>query len=116
MNEVLGMLDLFTKKRIEKILSQYIEEKIPKNVRNQIKLNYKFRGNTVTLNEERPAYIGDGWTVLPIAQFRFENNKWRIYWRDSKNKWHFVDDYEPEDDFEKQLENVDKDDSGIFWG
>lgn len=78
------MLDSFTKKRIEKILSTYIEAKIPKHVRNQIRLNYKFRGNSVTLNEERPAYMSEVWVELPIAQFRFEENKWKIYWRDSK--------------------------------
>jgi hypothetical protein len=109
------MLDSFTKKRIEKILSTYIEAKVPKQFSNQIKLNYKFRGNSVTLNEERPAYMNDGWIELPIAQFRFEEYRWKIYWRDSKKKWHFVDDFPPQDDFEKQLEIVDTDSRGMFW-
>lgn len=110
------MLDLFTKKRIDKILSAYIEEKVPKHIRNQIKLNYKFRGNSVTLIEERPAYIGDDWVERPVAQFRLEDNLWKIYWRDSKNKWHFVDDYAPQESFENQLEMVDNDTQGLFWG
>ncbi|WP_339315301.1 DUF3024 domain-containing protein [Paenibacillus sp. FSL R10-2734] len=110
------MLDSFTKKRIEKILSIYIEAKVPKQVRNQIRLSYKFRGNSVTLNEEQPAYIGDGWTEMPVAQFRYEESKWKIYWQDSKRKWHFVDDFAPQDDFEKQLEIVDNDSRGMFWG
>lgn len=110
------MLDSFTKKRIEKILSNYIETKVPKHIRNHIRLNYKFRGDSVTLNEERPAYMSEVWVELPIAQFRFEENKWKIYWRDSKKKWHFVDDFAPQDDFEKQLEIVDNDSRGMFWG
>ncbi|WP_340009006.1 DUF3024 domain-containing protein [Paenibacillus sp. FSL K6-0276] len=110
------MLDSFTKKRIEKILSTYIEAKVPKHISNQIKLNYKFKGNSVTLNEERPAFMSDKWVEMPIAQFRFEEHKWKIYWRDSKKKWHFVDDFAPQDDFEKQLEIVDNDSRGMFWG
>lgn len=110
------MLDSFTKKRIEKILSTYIEAKVPKHIRNQIRLNYKFRGDSVTLNEERPAYMSEVWVELPIAQFRLEENKWTIYWQDSKKKWHFVDDFAPQDDFEKQLEIVDSDSRGMFWG
>lgn len=109
------MLDVFTKKRIEKIMTTYIEAKVPKHVSNQIKLNFKFRGDTVTLNEERIAYMSDQWVEMPIAQFRFEQNKWKIYWRDSKKKWHFVDDFTPEEDFEKQLQIVDNDNRGMFW-
>ncbi len=110
------MLDSFTKKRLEKILNGYIEGKIPKHIRNQIRLNYKFRGNNITLVEERPAYKGDQWIELDIAQFRFDQQKWKVYWRDSKNKWHFVEDIIPDEDFEKQLKIVDNNNNGIFWG
>ncbi|WP_044877389.1 DUF3024 domain-containing protein [Paenibacillus sp. IHBB 10380] len=110
------MLDEFTKKRIDKIMSDYIEENVPKHIRNQVKLNFKFRGDSVTLIEERIAFKSDQWVQLPVAQFRLEQNKWKVYWRDSKNKWHFVEDITPEKDFEKQLKTVDNDDLGIFWG
>jgi hypothetical protein len=52
------------------------------------------------------------------AQFRFdkETNKWSVYWRDSKDKWHQHPDVEPDHDFEKQLGRVDQDQSGAFWG
>ena len=110
------MLDAFTKKRIEKLLSDFIEEKVPKHIRNQVRFNYKFRGNNVTLVEERPAFKSDQWVELDIAQFRLEQNKWKVYWKDSKNKWHFVEDIKPDEDFEKQLKIVDEDNRGMFWG
>lgn len=109
------MLDVFTKKRIQKIMTAYIEAKVTKYGRNQLKLNYKFRGDTVTLNEEKIAYMSDQRIEMPIAQFRLEQNKWKIYWRDSRKKWHFVDDFTPETDFEKQLKIVDDDVRGMFW-
>lgn len=110
------MLDPFTKKRIEKILNAYIDKKMPKHIRNEINLKYKFRGNNVSLLEVRPAYIGEGWTEYDIAQFRLDDGKWKVYWRDSRNKWHFVDDIVPNESFETQLKTVDQDSRGLFWG
>jgi hypothetical protein len=110
------MLDPFTKKRIEKILNAYIDKKTPMHIRDEIRLKYKFRGNNVSLIEERPAYIGDGWTEFDIAQFRLDEGKWKVYWRDSRDKWHFVDDILPNESFEAQLKVVDQNNQGLFWG
>jgi hypothetical protein len=110
------MLDEFTKRRIEKIMDEFTEKKVPKDIRNQIKLSYKIRGVSVTLIEERPAFKSDQWVQLNIAQFRLEQNKWKIYWQDSKSKWHFIDDYAPDEDFDKQLTIVDENKRGMFWG
>lgn len=48
-----------------------------------------------------------------IAKLRLEESYWKVYWKDSKDKWHFVDDIEPVKDFEKQLMEIDNND--IFW-
>lgn len=110
------MLDALTKRRVEKVMDEFTEKKVPKHIRNQMRLSYRIRGNSVTLIEERPAFMSDQWVQLNVAQFRLDQNKWKIYWQDSKNKWHFVDDYAPDADFEKQLRIVDQDNRGIFWG
>jgi len=39
-----------------------------------------------------------------------------VYWRDSKNKWHYVEEIKQEEDFEIQLNRVDQNTNGIFWG
>lgn len=109
-------MDDFTKKRIIKIMEKYIQNAVPEHVRNQIKINYKIRGNNVTLIEERQAFKSDQWVQLPVAQFRLHETKWKVFWRDSKERWHFIDDIEPDENFEKQLDIVDKDNIGIFWG
>lgn len=107
------MLDAFTKRRIEKLLDQYIDKKIPKHLRTEIQIHYKFRGNAVTLTQERPGYLPGNRLELPIAQFRLEEEEWKVYWKDSRDKWHFVDDIPPSSSFETQLKNVDE--NGIFW-
>jgi hypothetical protein len=109
---VITVLDSFTKKRIEKILDRYIDKKIPKHLKDEFQIHYKFRGSTVTLFQERPGYMGRRFEY-PIAQLRLEETYWKVYWQDSKKKWHFVDDLMPEQNFEKQLMEIDKND--IFW-
>jgi hypothetical protein len=107
--------DDFTKKRLEKILDTYIDGKIPPHLKEDFKILYKFRGDTVTLSQERPSYMPGRRVELPIAQFRQEENKWKVYWKDSKDKWHFVEDIKPIEDFEKQLVMLDKEQYGYFW-
>lgn len=106
------MFDAFTKKRIEKILVNYIDKKIPHHLKKEIQIHYKFRGKTVTLTQERPGFMGRRFEY-PIAQLRLENDQWKVYWQDSKSKWHFVDDIEPDESFENQIMEIDKND--IFW-
>lgn len=106
------MLDAFTKKRIEKILENYIEKKIPEHLKNEFEIHYKFRGDTVTLSQERPGYMGRRFEY-PIAQLRLQESYWKVYWQDSKKKWHYIDDIKPNEDFEKQLIEIDRND--VFW-
>lgn len=109
------MLDAFTKKRIEKILDQYIERKIPRHLKDEYQIRYIFRGNNLTLVQERPSYLPGRRVELPVAQFRFDGETWKVFWKDSKDRWHFVDDIEPDASFETQLMIVDQDRNGIFW-
>lgn len=107
--------DDFTKKRLEKILDSYIERKIPPHLKGEFKILYKFRGLTVTLSQDRPSYMPGQRVELPIAQLRQEDNKWKVYWKDSKEKWHLVEDIKPIGDFEKQLAVLDEDRYGYMW-
>ncbi|GAA0387556.1 DUF3024 domain-containing protein [Paenibacillus motobuensis] len=107
--------DAFTKKRLEKILDNYIDKKIPEHLKAEFKIIYKFRGNTVTLSQDRPAYMSGHRVELPIAQFRYDEGLWKVYWKDSKDKWHFVEDIKPIGDFEKQLKMIEKDEYGYMW-
>lgn len=107
-------MDEFTKKRIIKIMDYYISNKIPLHLQNQIKLNYKIRGSNVTLFQERPAFKSDKWVQLDIAQFRQDDAGWKVYWKDSRGKWHHIEEIEPDDLFENQLIVVDQDENGMF--
>ncbi|CAI6035520.1 hypothetical protein PAECIP112173_00805 [Paenibacillus sp. JJ-100] len=68
----------------------------------------------MTLIEERQGYNSDHWVQMPVAQFRLGENKWKIYRQDSKGKWHFIDDIEPNEGFEIQLKISDEGHNGMF--
>ncbi len=108
-----------TRKKIEKVLNEYCEGRVPPHVRDKVRLNYSFRGNSVSLFEERPAFLKpEKWINCMVAQFRFDDSKktWSLYCRDRNSKWHLYDLVKPSRTFERLLEAVEEDVTGIFWG
>ncbi|WP_256720042.1 DUF6933 domain-containing protein [Paenibacillus amylolyticus] len=43
---------------------------------------------------------------MPVAQFRLDEKAWKVYWQDSKGKWHFIYDIEPNEDFERGIRMI----------
>lgn len=85
-----------------------------------MKLSYKFRGNSVTIFENRPPWW-EGmteWTSLPVAQMRYDEKtgKWMLYCADRNSRWHEYWDIEPTKNIEILLKESDEDPTGIFKG
>lgn len=106
------------KQLAEKKLTRYCERRVPAELSNEIKIDYKIRGNSVTLFESRP-YWNDSskWYKLKIVQFRFnpEENIWTLYCADRNERWHLYIDAESSLNLDDLLREVDKDPTGIFW-
>lgn len=112
-------LSPFTKQLVEAKLKPYCENKIPVEIREKVKLGYKFRGNSVTLFEERPAFRDPHtWVTIVIAQFRFEtkNKLWTLFCADRNSKWHEYIYCEPSTDLSDLIQAVEEDETCIFWG
>jgi len=108
-----------TKKQIEKILGAYCQAKVPAGFRDRVRISFKFRGNSVTLFEERPSFGSrETWVEIVVAQFRFNSRKkeWTLYCADRNSRWHPCSEAEPSRIFEDLLKEVDEDPTGIFWG
>jgi hypothetical protein len=107
------------KKRVEGKLKKYCEEKVPERVRDRVRVEFKIRGDNVTLLERRPAFMNpDIWVSIPVAQFRYnpDNKKWYLYWCDRNSRWHFYFDLEPTANLDALIREVEEDPTGIFWG
>lgn len=107
------------KAKATKTLSQFCHDRIPPHVRDQIKLDFKFRGNTVTLIEIRPVWNDSTrHTQSPVAQIRFNiiSKKWELYCCDRNSKWHFYSEFKPTANLDLLIKEIDRDPTGIFWG
>ena len=112
-------LSELTKKQIERILTAYCSERLPVYLHDEMRLGFRFRGNTVTLYKERPAFAESGMQAeTAVAQFRFNSrtNEWALHWADRKSKWRPYELTESSRNFENLLKAVHEDPTGIFWG
>ncbi len=88
--------------------------------RDQIRYTFKFRGNDVTLFEERPPWDGRGteWTKMSIARFRYEPecNGWSVSWQRANGRWLYCDWIGETARFGEALDEVIRDVHGTFFG
>jgi hypothetical protein len=78
-------LSEFEKKRIEKIFTDYCENKVPPHVRDKLRVEFQIRGDEVKLFECRPRWRGEGdWISSKIARFKKDpkTETWLLYWAD----------------------------------
>ena len=113
------VLPVLTKHHAEVKLGAFCEKRIPAHARDQVKLSYAIRGNSITLNEGRALFTEPvKWVTIPIAQFRFDPDShcWSLYCADRNSKWRRHEAAKPSRDLESLIAAVDTDQTGIFWG
>ena len=104
----------------EASIKVFCEERVPQHARSQVRLEYRVRGNSITLIERRVPWedpIGK-WTSLPIAKFSFDqqSNTWKLLRSDSNGRFHHFDPPMESPLIAKLIAFVDKDPTGTFWG
>jgi hypothetical protein len=64
------------KKEVEQKITAFLQKQLPKINPDMVRLSYKFRGNTLTIFEERRSFYDpfdpDEWTPFPVAQMRYD--------------------------------------------
>ena len=108
-----------TRELVAQRLTRYCEESIPAHVRDKVRMGFRFRGHTVTIYEERPAFQHPGqWVEIVAAQFRMDKEtfEWSLFWADRNSKWLPHKEFTPTRNFEVALEEVDANPNGMFWG
>jgi hypothetical protein len=105
--------------QVSEILAPYCALRCPAKFKDKVRLGFKFRGNSVTLFEERPAFTRpDIWVDIVVAQFRFDpkSKLWTLYWADRNSRRLRYWDLDSRKDFLELLAEVEADPSGAFWG
>ena len=100
---------------------RWADQRIPKHVRDEIRIEVGVRGSFVTIFERRPPWRPDGdpeWTKAKIAQLRYDEHleHWTLYWADRNGRWDRYWNTEPTNSVVPLLEEIDEDPTCIFWG
>ena len=101
--------------RVNRLLSNFCEQRIPPHARDQIKLLFNIKGNKVILIESRPYYDDPSkWSEMPVAQFEYSatTKSWSLYGYNRNDKRLPIS----KGSLDKLIKEVDQDDTGIFWG
>jgi hypothetical protein len=101
-------------------IRRFCEERTPPGLRDQMRLEATTRGNSVTIADWRPLWLGEPgeWISTPVAQLRYEptSTRWTLYWVDSNGRWHRYDDLAPTRNVEALTREIDHDPTCIFFG
>lgn len=100
---------------------RYCETCVPREVRDQIRVEHVVRGNSITIVECRPPWreeAGPDWTKLPYAQLRFdpESKLWSLYWQRANGRWWLFDEQPATADVKELLNTIEENPYGVFLG
>lgn len=102
-------------------IRRFCDEQVPPEMRDQVRVEHRVRGRTVTIVEHRPPWnpaLGPEWTDTPQARMKYDEQThgWTLYWFDRNSKAHRYDLLEPDQPIERLLAEYDVDPTCIFKG
>jgi len=105
--------------QVTKRLTAFCDARVPAAVRNQVRVGFRVKGNEVVLFEERPAFQAPHeWREMVVAKFKYVGAQglWRLYCQHRDLRWHSYQALAAARSFDKLLDEVAADPTGIFWG
>lgn len=105
-------------KAAEEALARFCEG-VPPEVRDQLRNEWRVRGNQITLMERRAPFDDpDEIAELPIARLQYhpDSRTWTLRCFDSNGRSHVYEGFERVEQFEACLAEVQSDPTGIFLG
>jgi hypothetical protein len=103
------------------LIATYCATKVPAKHDDKLIIEYKVRGNTITIYECRPPWreeIGPNWTKMRVCTFEWDPGTclWTLYAHDRNDRRLECPFIEPAPDLAPLIRDLDKDPTGIFWG
>ena len=105
--------------RVTKRLAAFCDARVPAAVRNKLRLGFRIKGNEVVLFEERPGFhLPNEWREMAVAKFKYVSTQelWRLYCQHRDLRWHSYEALPAARSFDRLLDEVATDPTGIFWG
>ena len=105
--------------QVTKRLTAFCGTRVPAAARNKIRVGFRVSGSEVVLFEERPAFQPPHeWREMVVAKFKYvgTQGRWRLYCQHRDLRWHSYEALPAAPSFERLLDEVASDPTGIFWG
>jgi len=102
-------------------IRQFCDKQVPPEFRDQVRVEHRVRGKTVTIVEHRPPFnpaLGPEWADEPQARMKYDEKTggWTLYWFDRNSKAHRYDLLDPHQPLDRVLAEYDADPTAIFKG
>jgi Protein of unknown function (DUF3024) len=107
------------KKRIEKIVGTFCDDRVPARVRDQLKVGFRIEGQNIFLFESRPRWDNPGeWMDHDFAKLTYVKSRsfWKLYWMRASGKWNQYKPHGQDNDIGKLIHTIDEDSIGCFFG
>lgn len=103
------------------LVATYCATKIASEHADQIRIEHRIRGNTITIYECRPPWreeFGPEWTSMRICAFEWdpETRLWTLYARDRNDRRLDYPYLDPAPTVAPLLRELEDDPTCIFWG
>lgn len=109
----------FEKKRVEKIVGAFCENRVPERVRDQLKNGYRVENQSIFLFESRPRWDDPKeWLDLDFAKITYVKIRgiWKLYWKRASGKWKSYEPHSESRKIEDLIGTIDEDLYGCFFG
>src|SRR4051812_33954730 len=95
----------------------YCESRVPKDRREELRIEGISRRSSITIVERRPPWnadLGSDWSETKLAQLRYDESAgtWSLHCSDSGGRWHVFDDVRPSRPVEPLLAILEADPTG----
>lgn len=102
-------------------VQRWCRGRVPDHVLSQLRIECEVSGRDITILERRPPWgpeAGPEWMKSPVARLRYLRSRsvWRLYWRDSDERWHEYPDLPFAASVEELLTELERDPTALFWG
>ena len=103
---------------IKEIIGCYCEQKVPDDLKDQVRVLYSIKGYTVTIIQSKPSFPGSHlWADCPIARLKYDprTSSWELYRRNLTGEWQRYTDLKPTRHLQSLIDEIASDPFGVFW-
>lgn len=100
-------------------LTVFCDVRVPPAIRDKVRVGFRIKGSEAVLFEERPDFHDPHeWREMVVAKFKYvgARRQWRLYCQHRDRRWHEYEALPAARSFDRLLDEVDADPTGIFWG